>query len=123
MISKYKIYLFKNYGKIKNKQLIEFSIINDIITFISNYNNKYKQKLDFNLILQSSEEDMNLVYKTADYLLDFYFDIVAKDEECDNKLYNDLLSEIRNEDSTLNNNDEEDDSIHKYQKKRKKELP
>ena len=53
---------------------------------------------------------MDLVYKTADFLLDFYFDIVAKDEECDNKLYNDLLSEIKKEDSTLNIIDEDDDS-------------
>ena len=50
MINKYKLYLLKIYGKIKrsivNKILIKnqkFSIINDIIKFISNYNNKYKQ--------------------------------------------------------------------------------
>ena len=60
LISKYKIYLVKVYEKIKNSLINKcankeekFSIINDIYTFISNFNSKYKTKLDFNIIFQS----------------------------------------------------------------------
>ena len=50
MISKYKDYLIKVYEKIKsslvnkeNKKIEKFSIVNDILNFISNYNIKYKK--------------------------------------------------------------------------------
>ena len=63
MIKKYKGYLIKVYEKIKcsivnkeNVKIEKFSIFEDIISFISNYNNKYKEKLDFKLILQSDSE-------------------------------------------------------------------
>jgi hypothetical protein len=76
MISKYKEFLLKFYEKIKcslvnkcNAKIEIFSLVNDILTFISKYNNKYKRKLDFNVIIQSSDEELELVNKSADYLL------------------------------------------------------
>ena len=101
MINKYKDYLIKVYEKIKssivNKEKVKiekFSIVEDIISFISNYNNKYKEKLDFKLILQSDLENLEIINKIAGYLLDLYFDITLKDEESDLNLYNDLLSDV-----------------------------
>ena len=64
LITKYKEYLLKIYDKIKsslvnkvNYSNKKFSVINDILLFIQNFNRKYKTKLDFNIILQSDEED------------------------------------------------------------------
>ena len=78
----------------ENVKIEKFSIVEDIISFISNYNNKYKEKLDFKLILQSDLENLEIINKIAGYLLDLYFDITLKDEESDLNLYNDLLSDI-----------------------------
>ena len=36
------------------------------------YTKKYKTKLNFNLILQSDEEQTKIIYKIADFLLDIF---------------------------------------------------
>lgn len=54
----------------------KFSILNDILTFFNNFNNKYKKKLDFNLILQSEKEKSEIINKVGDYLLDLFFFIL-----------------------------------------------
>jgi hypothetical protein len=101
MINKYKEYLIKVYEKIKNSivnnenvKTEKYSMVKDIINFISNYNNKYKENFDYKWIFQSDIEDLEIMNKMAGYLLDFYFDIILKDEETDLNLYNDLLSDI-----------------------------
>ena len=89
MINKYKDYLIK--VSIVNKENIKiekFSIVEDKISFISNYNNNQKEKLDFK---QSDSEKLEIINKMAGYLLDLYFDINPKYEENDLNLYNDLL--------------------------------
>ena len=75
----------KIYEKIKNnlvnKYIIKeekFSIINDIYQFIKNFNPKYNTKLDFNIILQSDEEDLKIVDKVGNYLIEFFSIIMLK---------------------------------------------
>ena len=36
-------------------------VLNDILLFFQNFNKKYKNNLDFNIILQADEEDSKLV--------------------------------------------------------------
>jgi len=45
--------------------------IKDIYDFIVKCNKKYKNDLNFNIILQSDDEETNIIYKIADYLFDF----------------------------------------------------
>ena len=63
-MEKMKIYLLKIYDKVKesivNKINIKsesFSIINDILDYISCYNKKYKTNINFNKIMQGDDED------------------------------------------------------------------
>ena len=76
-----------------------------------NVNNKYKEKLDFKLILQSEKENLEIINKIAGYLLDFYFDITLKDEETDLNLYNDLLSDINYDENISIKKNEQENSI------------
>lgn len=76
------------YEKIKNSLINKcankeekFSIINDIYTFISNFNSKYKTKLDFNIILQSEEEDLLIIEKVSNYLLEIFLDYYAEEDK------------------------------------------
>lgn len=52
----------------------KFSIINDIINFISYITKKYEQGLNLNNILKGDENTNNLMYNVSNYVLDFYFD-------------------------------------------------
>ena len=100
LIHKYKEYLIKIYEKIKNcfVNKIEikhekFSIINDILTFITNYNKKYRTNIDINIIIQSEEEDFNIIIKVCDYMLDLFLDIYENDLDLEEKNDNNSLDE------------------------------
>ena len=118
MINKYKDYLIKVYEKIKssivnkeNVKIEKFSIVEDIISFISNYNNKYKEKLDFKLILQSDSENLETINKISGLLLILYFEITLQGEESDLNLYNDLLSDINYDENSSSKKNEKENSI------------
>ena len=81
LIFKYGEYIKYIYTKITNsliKKIEEkddkFSVINDILSFMNKYNDKYKTKIDFNNILQSSEELREIIAKVIEYCLDITFD-------------------------------------------------
>ena len=68
-------------------------IIDDILKFISEYNKKYKIKLNIHNIIQSEQEELELINKMSDYLLNLIYGIENDDFECDensqiNKEYN-----------------------------------
>ena len=42
----------------------KFSIIEDILKFISNYNSKYNTKLNIYNIIQSESEEINIINKS-----------------------------------------------------------
>lgn len=109
LIDKYKIYLLKIYKKFKsslvNNQINskdKFSIVNYILTLFNNINNKYKQKLDFNLILLSEKEEYEIINKVGDYLLDLFFDLNIKDDENDEILYKNIKKELKCDDYNIN---------------------
>ena len=118
LISKYKIYLINIYDKIKsnlfNKNNIlftkKFSVVDDILLFIKNYNDKYHTKINTNLIIQSDENNMKIINKICIYLLDIFFDIYYEEDnnqELDNDdLDDEIVSDSINEDLNL---DKEED--------------
>ena len=70
MIYKYKGFLKSIYSKIKdslNKDIQvkkeKFSIIEDILNFISIYNRIYKSNLNIHNIIQSESEEINIINK------------------------------------------------------------
>ena len=76
LVSKYKIYLINLYEKIKsnlvNNNFCEskekFSIIDDILKFVKNYNNKYKSNININIILQSNKDEKEIINKICNYV-------------------------------------------------------
>ena len=101
-----------------NKHIIKeekFSVINDIYQFIKNFNSKYNTKLDFNIILQSDEEDLKIIDNVGNYLLEFFLDYYKDDNQTlknkntgSNEINNDNIDEnIDNEDDIKNYEDNE----------------
>ena len=80
LIEKLKFITIKKYDEYKNsikkpKMPIhkKFSIIEDIYKFITNYNEKYKTKLNVKLIIQSDEEDMENIYNISKKIIDLFY--------------------------------------------------
>ena len=120
LISKYKLYLKKIYEKIKNSLVIKhnikeekFSIINDIYQFIKNFNSKYNTKLDFNIILQSDEEDLKIIDKVGNYLLEIFLDYYNDDSQ---SLKNKNLGNNEINDDNIDENNNNDDDKKNYYK-------
>ena len=72
LIEKLKFITIKKYDEYKNSikkpkmpKHKKFSIIEDIYKFITNYNEKYKTKLNAKLIIQSDEEDMENIFNIS----------------------------------------------------------
>ena len=83
-----------------------------VLNFFKNFNNKYKQKLDFTLILQSKEEKSEIINKVGDYLLDFFFVLNIKDDEEDEILYKKIMKDLKCDDYFINEvSDEIDNDI------------
>ena len=61
----------------------KFSVVDDILKFISEYNKKYKIKLNINNIIQSEKEELELINKMSDYLLNLIYGIENDDFEYD----------------------------------------
>ena len=61
-------------NKIETK-IEKFSIINDIIKFITMMNKNYNDGLNLVNILQCGEESSEIINKVSQYLIDFYFDV------------------------------------------------
>lgn len=57
----------------------KFIVIDDILKFISEYNKKYKTKLN----IQSEPEELELINQISDYLLNLIYGIENEDLECD----------------------------------------
>ena len=109
MIDKYKKYLKQVYEKIKTslinpKNLSDkekFSVVSDVLTFIKKYNEKYNTNIDINLIIQNDDEITNIVNKTCNYILEFFFDIYENEEEKDFELKNDFNETSEEEKNSL----------------------
>ena len=127
LVYKYKLYIINIYDKIKEclinkiiKNEEKFSIINDIYTFMIKYKKKYKTKFNFNLILQSDEEQTKIIYKIADYLLDIFFDINIEESNLkphtnidieNNEKKNEEKNEENNNKLILNNEDDSSNEL------------
>ena len=61
----------------------KFSFIDDILKFIWDYNRKYKTKLNIYNIIQSEPEELELINKISDYLLNLIYGVENEDLECD----------------------------------------
>lgn len=117
LISKYKEYLLLIYNRVKSslvnkyeKKIEKFSVVKDIVLFIKNINQKYKDGLNLNNILQGDEENNDIINKVADYLLEFYFDLDLEK--------NDKDSSIDEDEQDLNSDSEklnQEDSINKIE--------
>ena len=110
LMEKYKIYLIKIYNKIKesfvNKIKIKqenFSVINDILEYISNFNKKYKTKINFINIIQGDEEDKKKIFKICDYLLDIFLDIYPEENEDKHENKNENIEEELDNDAIDDN--------------------
>ena len=66
--------------KIQVKNNKKFSIIDDILRFIKSYNSKYNSNIDVNILLQSNEEEKDIINKVCKFILEFFFDIDDNDE-------------------------------------------
>ena len=66
--------------KIQVKNNKKFSIIDDILRFIKSYNSKYNSNIDVNILLQSNEEEKDIINKVCKFILEFFFDIDENDE-------------------------------------------
>ena len=107
LITKYKEYLVTVYEKIKtslvnvnNNKYEKFSIIKDIIDFITKYNDKYKSELNINILIQSNGEEMVAINKICDYVLEFFFDIYENEYIVNENNY---INEDENINSVQNN--------------------
>ena len=107
LITKYKEYLVDIYEKIKtslvnvnNNKYEKFSIIKDIIDFITKYNDKYKSELNINILIQSNGEEMVAINKICDYVLEFFFDIYENEYIVNENNY---INEDENINSVQNN--------------------
>ena len=110
-IYKYKIYLKSIYSKIKDALIKKipvkkekFSIIEDIINFISNYNSKYKSNLDIYNIIQGDSDEINLISKVFDYMLNIFYGYEKEDIENNlniNDNNNQKINELNVNDDTL----------------------
>ena len=72
---------------IQKKTNEKFNVVADILNFIKYYNNKYKTKININIILQSDENEKNIINKICNYILEFYFDFDFGDDSNDQNLY------------------------------------
>ena len=104
LIYKYGVYIKNIYIKITNSLInkIEekddkFSVINDILSFMNKYNDKYKTKITFNNILQSSEELVEIIEKANEYCQDITFDNINFFDE--NSEQNDSIDNNISEDN------------------------
>ena len=81
LISKYEIFLKNIYNKITtslvnkaNEKEEKFSVINDILLFLSKYNKQYKTSLNFINIIQSTNELNEIIDKVTETCLEYIFD-------------------------------------------------
>ena len=52
---------------------------------MTNYHNKYKALIEFNNIIQGDEENIKLINKICNYLLDLYLDITIIENNNNNQ--------------------------------------
>ena len=102
MIEKYKSLIKSLYNKIKESIINnneskkeKFSIIKDIYEYLINYNNKYKSKINIHLIIQGEKDELKIINKISNYLVEMFFNIEV--EEKDNDLLNNNINEINSE--------------------------
>ena len=123
LIYKYKEYLITIYRKVKeslvkNTKIVKnkFSVVDDVLMFISEYNKKYKTKLNIHKIIQSDQDELELINKISDYLLNLIFGIEKKDLENDensqiNIEYNDSI-DISNEEGDDSSNEDNENRLY-----------
>jgi len=70
LVEKYKFFVINVYIKIKESLIKEilnknnkFSIIEDIYNFLSIYNNKYSEKINLDIIIQSKAKEFEIINK------------------------------------------------------------
>jgi len=102
LIEKYKSLIKSLYNKIKESIINnneskkeKFSIIKDIYEYLINYNNKYKSKINIHLIIQGEKDELKIINKISNYLVEMFFNIEV--EEKDNDLLNNNINEINSE--------------------------
>ena len=104
---------------------------------MSNFNSKYKTKINFNIILQSDKEELKIIEKVSNYLLKIFLDYYSEENKNTNEKLNNKNNELgqnkeqnkEDRDSELENNrgnedesNDEDNDIIKFEffpKKRK----
>ena len=113
LISKYKVYIKNVYEKIKinlvnNSNSLnteKFSVINDILKYIKNYNDQYNSCINVNIIMQSSDSEKEIIYKVCNYVLDLFFDFEEEEDDEKNQINESRengFDEIENDSMSLN---------------------
>ncbi len=99
LIYKYGVYIKNIYRKITNSLINKikekedkFSVKTDILSFMNKYNDKYKTKIDFNYILQSTEDLVEIIEKVRDIawilvlIILILYQNVGQDDSLDNNI-------------------------------------
>ena len=101
LIEKYKSVIISVYNKIKDSIIKEighknekFSIINDIYEYLNNYNKKYSSKIDIHTIIQSDKDELKIINKISNYLVDMFFNLELDEDLIDNN--DNIINEIEN---------------------------
>ena len=90
----------------------KFSIIKDILYFISNYNEKYKANLNVHNIIQGEQDELEIINKISDYLLKLIYGFEKDDFDTDENINNDNnLYNIGLNDSNDILNESDDESL------------
>ena len=66
-------------------------MVQDILKFASKYNAKYKEKLNIHIIIQGDNEEINLINKLSNYLLDLLLGIESKETNNEQKNLENIL--------------------------------
>ena len=111
LLEKYNLYLKKVYENIKESMIVpkvlkteKFSIINDIIKFISNYIKKYGSNIDIINKIQGDNDDNKIISKISIYILDFIFDIDENDSDNSDDIENVNYEEFESDKENYQNN-------------------
>ena len=91
LIEKYKSLILSLYNKIKDSIINDigtkkekFSIINDIYEYLNNYNKKYSSKINIHNIIQSEKDELKIINKISNYLVELFFNLDIEENYINN---------------------------------------
>ena len=92
LIEKYKSLILSLYNKIKDSIINDigtkkekFSIINDIYEYLNNYNKKYSSKINIHNIIQSEKDELKIINKISNYLVEMFFNLDIEENYINNR--------------------------------------